>query len=351
MGFFSDVLIDWYEENKRDLPWRETKDPYLIWVSEVILQQTRVAQGLAYYQRFVERFPDARSLAEADEDEVMRYWQGLGYYSRARNLHAAAREVVERFGGEFPWKMEDVLSLKGVGAYTAAAICSFAFDEPCAAVDGNVYRVLARVFGVDLPIDGVEGRRYFAELARKLLDKRRPGLHNQAVMEFGALQCVPQSPACEGCPLGGKCRAAMEGRVDALPVKAGKTRVRPRYFNYIDIRRDGVALLAKRERNDIWRNLYEFPLVETDGSLSWDELWRADGCRSLFKGAGEVRLAGVYEARKHVLSHQVIHAVFYRVEVAEFGEGMAGFLRVDENRLGEYAVCRLIQSYLERETK
>ena len=348
MGFFSEALIAWYGEHRRELPWRETREPYRIWVSEVILQQTRVAQGLAYYRRFTERFPDVRSLAGAEEDEVMRYWQGLGYYSRARNLHAAAREVVERFGGEFPRRPEEVLSLRGVGEYTAAAVCSIAFDEPCAAVDGNVYRVLARVFGVDLPIDGGEGRRYFAGLARELLDERRPGLYNQAVMEFGALQCVPRSPDCGACPLNDRCRAAAEGRVEALPVKAGRTRTRPRYFHYVDIRKGGVALLAKRAGKDIWRDLYELPLVEAERPLGWEELRRTPAFRSLFEGAAGVRLVGEWRAARHALSHQVIHAVFYRVEVAEFGTGMAGYLRVAEERLGEYAVSRLTQAYWEK---
>ena len=348
MGFFSEALIDWYEANRRELPWRETRDPYRIWVSEVILQQTRVAQGLDYYRRFTGRFPDVRSLAVAEDDEVMRYWQGLGYYSRARNMLAAARDVVERFGGVFPRRLEEVSSLKGVGEYTAAAICSFAFDEPCAAVDGNAYRVLARVFGVDLPIDTGEGRRYFAGLARELLDERRPGLHNQAVMEFGALQCVPRSPDCGACPLGGRCRALAEGKVEALPVKAGRTRTRPRYFHYIDIRGGGMLLLAKRGGKDIWRGLYDLPLVEADGPLGWEELRRTPGFRSLFDGAGEARLVGEWRPGKHALSHQVIHAVFYRVEVAAFSAGMAGYLRVEEGRLGDYAVSRLTQSYFEK---
>ena len=348
MESLSDVLIRWYEANRRELPWRETRDPYLIWVSEVILQQTRVAQGLGYYNRFVGRFPDARALAEADEDEVMRYWQGLGYYSRARNLHAAAKEVVERFGGVFPREPGEVLSLRGVGTYTAAAICSFAFDEPYATVDGNVYRVLARLFGVDLPIDGGEGRRYFAELAQELLDKRRPGAHNQALMEFGALQCVPRSPDCGACPLADRCRALAEGRVGVLPVKAGRTRTRERYFHYFDIRRGEKTLLAKRTGNDIWRNLYEFPLVETEAPLSWEELRRTEAFRALFDGVEEACFVDAYEARKHVLSHQVIHAVFYRVEVSEFPRGLERYARVERKCLGRYAVSRLMESYLEK---
>lgn len=231
----SDILIRWYEENKRDLPWRRTSDPYLIWISEIILQQTRVVQGLEYFNRFTERFPNVAALAMADEDEVMKYWQGLGYYSRARNLHAAARQIMNDFDGVFPRTREEVLSLRGIGDYTVAAICSFAYRLPYATVDGNVFRVLARLFDIDLSIDGGEGKKYFTALAQSLLDERRPDLFNQAMMEFGALQCVPKSPDCECCPLNGKCLGLAARRVERLPVKSGKTVVKPRYFNYLYI--------------------------------------------------------------------------------------------------------------------
>ena len=223
----SDILIRWYEENKRDLPWRRTSDPYLIWISEIILQQTRVVQGLEYFNRFTERFPDVAALARADEDEVMKYWQGLGYYSRARNLHAAARQIMNDFSGVFPRTREEVLSLKGIGDYTAAAICSFAYRLPYATVDGNVFRVLARLFDIDLPIDGGEGKKYFTALAQSLLDERRPDLFNQAMMEFGALQCVPKSPDCEHCRLNGTCLGLAARQVERLPVKSGKTVGKP----------------------------------------------------------------------------------------------------------------------------
>ena len=223
MENFSGVLIHWYSENKRQLPWRETTDPYRIWISEIILQQTRVVQGLEYFNRFMERFPDVKALAEANEDEVMKYWQGLGYYSRARNLHAAAREIMARFGGKFPETYKEVLSLKGIGEYTAAAICSFAWRQPYAVVDGNVYRVLGRVFGVDTPIDSTAGKKEFAELAQAMLDPERPDLYNQAIMDFGAVQCTPKAPDCMYCPLRERCVAYVSGKVDELPVKAGKT--------------------------------------------------------------------------------------------------------------------------------
>ena len=206
-------LEKWYLENKRDLPWRNTTDPYVIWISEVILQQTRVIQGLDYFNRFMTRFPDVASLAEAEEDEVLKYWQGLGYYSRARNLHTAARQIMDDFGGLFPKNYRDVLSLKGIGEYTAAAICSFAYRQPYAVVDGNVYRVLARLFDIDVPIDSTQGKKLFVKLASDLLDKKRPDVYNQAIMELGALQCVPRSPHCELCPLSNKFLSLISGLV------------------------------------------------------------------------------------------------------------------------------------------
>jgi len=222
MTELADKLIGWYEENKRDLPWRDTKDPYRIWISEIILQQTRVAQGYDYFVRFMERFPDVIALADADEDEVMKYWQGLGYYSRARNLHSAARSI--RDAGGFPTTYQGVLALKGVGEYTAAAICSFAYDMPYAVVDGNVYRVLSRWLGIDIPIDSTEGKKLFARMAQELMDEHRPALYNQAIMDFGALQCMPASPDCLFCPLADSCLALAQGKVDVLPVSSTRRR-------------------------------------------------------------------------------------------------------------------------------
>lgn len=343
----SDVLIHWYGENRRELPWRETSDPYLIWISEIILQQTRVVQGLDYFNRFTERFPDVATLANAGEDEVMKYWQGLGYYSRARNLHAAARQVVNEFGGIFPSTYVEVLSLKGIGEYTAAAICSFAYRLPYATVDGNVFRVLARLFDIDLPVDGGEGKKYFTALAQSLLDEHRPDLFNQAMMEFGALQCVPKSPDCVRCPLNGKCRAFATRRVECLPVKAGKTIVKPRYFNYLHIHGRGKTLLSKRVGKDIWQNLYEFPLIETERAVAWKELSAMPRFQELFEDAGNVEIVREYTMKKHVLSHRVIYPVFYEVRVDAFSGEMEKYLKVPDERVGEYAVPRLIQAYFE----
>ncbi|WP_418991919.1 A/G-specific adenine glycosylase [Alistipes sp.] len=339
------LLLDWYARRGRDLPWRRTRDPYRIWLSEVILQQTRVAQGMAYYFRFTERFPDVRSLAAAGEDEVLKLWQGLGYYSRARNLHAAARQVVEAFGGAFPRTAEEVRTLRGVGEYTAAAICSAAFDLPCAVVDGNVYRVLARLFDLAVPIDTTEGKRAFAELARLQLDEKRPGLYNQAIMDFGALQCTPAQPDCEGCPFGGQCLARAAGTVGERPVKQGRTRVRDRWFNYLHVTCGGKTLLRRREERDIWQGLYEFPLIETDRAADYAVCAHTPLFRELC-GDG-ARLVRSVAMLRHQLSHQTIHAVFHRIETPQLSPA-AEALAVDTASVGEYAVPRLIDRYLIR---
>lgn len=345
---FADILIRWYADNRRPLPWRETADPYLIWLSEVILQQTRVAQGLDYYRRFAARFPDVRSLAEAPQDEVLKLWQGLGYYSRARSLHAAAGDIVSRFDGKFPERYEDVRSLRGVGDYTAAAVCSFAYGLPYAAVDGNVYRVLSRVFDVDLPVDDTAGKRYFAELAQSLLDAARPGLQNQAAMEFGALQCVPQRPDCGACPLAGHCLALARGTVALRPVKRGKTVVQPRYFNYLFVRCNGKLLLRQRTEKDIWRNLYEFPLIETDAEAGFDALQRTSAWNAWFGGERRMRIGKRTVMPRHVLSHRIIYACFQEIELERMPDSLPGFLQVPEAELDRYAVSRLTERYLER---
>ncbi len=338
-------LIDWYAGHGRDLPWRETDDPYRIWISEIILQQTRVAQGMDYYLRFVQRFPDVRALAEASGDEVMKYWQGLGYYSRARNLHAAAKDIMSRFGGRFPQDYKEVLSLKGIGEYTAAAICSFAWKQPYAVVDGNVYRVLARIFGIDTPIDTTQGKKEFAALAQELLNARRPDLYNQAIMDFGAMQCTPLSPDCLSCPLQDGCRAFAERRTDAFPVKEGKKVVKSRFFNYLHIHCGGITLLRRREAKDIWRNLYEYPLIETAEAVDFSTLQQTAAYRQLMDGAGTIQVLRAVEMSRHVLSHRIIYARFYEIEVDRFGQGMGAYLQVDAADMDRYAVSRLMEVY------
>ncbi len=344
MKNFADRLIDWYEENKRDLPWRDTKNPYLIWISEIILQQTRVAQGFDYYRRFVHRFPDVFALAEADEDEVMKYWQGLGYYSRARNLHAAARQVVQ--SGGFPDTYEGVLALKGVGEYTAAAICSFAYDMPRAVVDGNVYRVLSRWLGMDTPIDSTRGKKLFAEAAAELMDSRRPALYNQAIMDFGALQCTPVSPACLSCPLADGCAALQTGKVSQLPVKQHKTKVTNRYFHYIYVRTGANTYIRKRTGNDIWRNLYEPLLLETDGDRTEEkERLLFEKLQGVFGILPDVFLKPLRRGVKHVLSHRVIYADFYLMELPAETPVPEGYLRVAEEDLHKFAVPNLVYQF------
>lgn len=339
MNSFSSVLLAWYDQNKRDLPWRRTKDPYLIWLSEIILQQTRVVQGLAYYNRFSERFPTPRALAEAPEDEVLKYWQGLGYYSRARNLHAAAKSMQ----GEFPRTYEGVRALKGVGDYTAAAVCSIAYDMPYAVVDGNVYRVLARVFGIDTPIDSPAGKKQFTELAQKLLDKKRPGDYNQAIMDFGATVCTPAAPQCLVCPLAAVCRALADGRVEQLPVKAQKTKISNRYFHYIYVKQGENTWLHKRGAGDVWQNLYEPPLVETktaDGDYGAAPAYR----RWFGRKRALLRVAPV----KHVLSHRVIYADLSEITLPPSAPVPEDFMAIPVRELKKYAVSRLVQKLLEK---
>jgi A/G-specific adenine glycosylase len=272
--YFSKTILHWFKKNERNLPWRNTKDPYKIWLSEIILQQTRVAQGMPYYFKFVEKYPDIQLLANAPIDVVLRTWQGLGYYSRARNLHETAKLVVNEFNGKFPDKYTELLKLKGVGSYTAAAIASFASNEPVAVVDGNVYRVLARYFGLDTDITSTIGKKEFQELANSQLPQNQAGDHNQAIMEFGALQCVPKNPDCLGCPLASTCVAVNTNKVTLLPVKLKKVRVKQRYFYYFlpMYNYNGKLMMRRRSEGDVWQGLYDFPSIESSEPLQENEL-------------------------------------------------------------------------------
>ena len=340
---FARLLIEWYHEHKRDLPWRNTNDPYLIWISEIILQQTRVAQGYAYYQRFIERFPNLESLAAAEENEVLKYWQGLGYYSRARNLHQAAISV----NGVFPVKYEDILKLKGVGTYTAAAICSFAYNQPHAVVDGNVYRVLSRFFGVNEPIDSAKGKKIFASLAHDLLDKVQPALYNQAIMDFGALQCTPLSPDCTVCPFKNRCFAFNHNMVSSLPIKQNKTKTSERFFYYLLIRDNGNIYLNKRTENDIWKNLYELPLIESNTALAVDDFIRKQEFASIFKENSVVNVR-LLNKTKHVLSHRIIYADFYELEAQDIKmDFLSKYTRLNMADLELYPVSRLMHNFFE----
>jgi A/G-specific adenine glycosylase len=345
---FSPIVTKWYESNKRELPWRETTDPYKIWLSEIILQQTRVNQGLNYYLRFIERFPDVKALANADENEILKLWQGLGYYSRARNIHAAAKMIVEKHDGVFPTDHKDILALKGIGDYTAAAITSFAYNQPYAVVDGNVFRVLARVFGVDTPIDSVKGKKEFTRLASDLLDKKRPSLHNQAIMEFGALQCVPLSPACGQCVLNDFCVAYLTDSVINFPKKEQKLKQRERFFNYFFITEHNYTYLNKRTGKDVWHNLYEFPLIETDEAVGWEKLVLTEQFKALFASRQEVEITGNVYQVKHVLSHQIIHTSFYRISVGAASENLRRYKRIEIGELEDYPVSRLTELFLQK---
>lgn len=341
---FARELIGWYLKNGRELPWRMTKDPYKIWVSEIILQQTRVVQGMDYYLRFIERFPDVVALADASEDEVLKLWQGLGYYSRARNMREAAKRVAEKLGGVFPTEYSDVRALKGVGDYTAAAICSFAYDLPYPAVDGNAYRVLSRVFRVDELIDSPQGKRTFTELSQEVMDRKRPALYNQAMMDLGATICLPTAPNCEECPLREMC--ALSGSAEAVeyPKKEKKLVSRDRYFVYLAVEDGEYTYLRRREGKDIWKGLYEYPMVELPRPLT--EMGDEDWLAPLAADFTDLRLIGQPVMKKHILTHQNIHAAFFRAEGHFLHRGGSDYIELKRAQLGEFAVSRLMEKYL-----
>ncbi len=348
MQQISEKLRDWYRRNKRDLPWRQTSDPYIIWISEILLQQTRVTQGVDYFLRFVDRFPDLQALANASEDEVLKYWEGLGYYSRARNLHAAARNLVLEWNARFPETYDSILALKGIGEYTAAAIASIVWNQPYAVVDGNVYRVLSRLFALDIPIDTGAGKKAFARLASDVMDNNHAGEHNQAIMEFGALYCVPRNPDCPACIFSDICQAYLTNDVALYPCKQGKTKVRHRYFHYFHIVDGELTYLHKRGAGDIWQGLYELPLIETDVPADFSTLQQTNGFKELFKDCGVLNITWVLPEVKHVLSHQVLHAAFYQIGVEKNGRNLNRYLPVLSENLKEYAFPRLLQIYWEK---
>ncbi len=310
---FAETLIAWYNVHKRDLPWRDTSDPYRIWLSEIILQQTRVAQGLPYFESFLKSFPTVEDLAEAPLEKVLKLWQGLGYYSRARNLHAAAKQVVER--GSFPKSFRELLELKGVGEYTAAAIASFAYDEKVAVVDGNVYRVLARYCDIALPINSTEGVKEFKALAQKLISTSDPATYNQAIMEFGALQCVPKNPDCSICPLQKDCRAFQNRTVEIRPVKLKKTKVKKLFHHYLVIQTpDNSTILQRRADSGIWAGLYEFPFIESNGAMLPNEIVDNPILKDLI-GKAEFGISAYNQQPIiHLLSHRKIHAYFWIIK-------------------------------------
>ena len=305
---FSGELIRWYQQNKRDLPWRRTNDAYIIWLSEIILQQTRVAQGMPYFNRFAEKYPTVSHFAAAPEDEILKLWQGLGYYSRGRNMLKTARLVQMNYGGVFPVAYDQLIKLTGIGAYTAAAISSFAANESRAVVDGNVFRVLARYFGLDEPINSPKGNKLFQQLADEVLDKQQPGLHNQAMMEFGAMLCKPKSPDCGICPVRLGCVAFKTNTVAYLPVKLNKVKIRTRYFNYLLITDGDNLLLNKRDQTDIWANMYDLPMIETSELTAPEVLLNLPEAQQFFRENTTVK--NVFNPIKHVLTHQHLYIQF-----------------------------------------
>lgn len=339
---FSKPLIHWYLQNKRDLPWRKTKGAYPVWLSEIMLQQTRVAQGLPYFLRFIDAFPTVHDMAAAPEEQVLKLWQGLGYYSRARNLHATAKQVAFDMGGNFPDSFAGLLKLKGVGDYTAAAIASIAYGESVPVVDGNVYRVLSRLFGIDTDISSGGAKKQFTELAASLMPKDLASEFNQAMMEFGALQCVPKSPDCTICIFNKDCVAFNTGRVAHLPVKLKKTKVTNRYFNYIVIKDSrGFSVVQKRTAKGIWHNLYEFPLLETENLISIDE---AIISIKNFAGLGFTpkNIGLLQDTIIHKLSHQHLHIRFWEVATNEEVNGA-----ISVNVLKAYPFPIVIHNFME----
>jgi len=334
-------LLTWYNLNKRDLPWRNTSNPYYIWLSEIILQQTRVDQGMEYYLKFVTLFPDVQSLAAAPEDLVMRTWQGLGYYSRARNLHFAAKQVVQQFDCKFPNNYDEILLLKGVGTYTAAAIASFAFNEPKAVVDGNVYRFISRYFGIRTPIDSTIGKKEFQKIADEVLVKNNPGTFNQAIMEFGAMVCKPQNPFCEACIFNETCFAIMNKLVKELPIKEKKVKVGIRNLHYLLVFDSSANfLIRKRGKNDIWESLYEFVLIKDDFNVGSGEL-NLESFHFLIKRE--------FEPTKHILTHQHIYATFTIGLVNEFSNKVLhSFEKEPWLNANTKAFPRLISRFLEK---
>ena len=377
MNPFSRTILDWYAQNGRDLPWRRTRNPYAVWLSEIILQQTRIVQGKAYWERFMERFPTVEDLAQASEDEVLRLWEGLGYYSRARNLHAAARQIVAL--GGFPDTLEGIRSLKGVGDYTAAAIGSICFDLPAAVVDGNVYRVLARHFGISTPVGTTQAKKEFSALAQKLLPEDASAF-NQGMMDFGALQCTPQNPDCAACPLLSTCNAYKTGRVDLLPVKKPATAVQERRFNYIYVRCNGYTAIRKRGKEDIWQGLYEplvmtqpnslgplpvvgnyfsqgfaknqFPTTSTkpahkEGSQPSEENYFSQGFAKNQFSSDSTSPTRIKAQVKHQLTHRTLITDFYLWEPEVRPELPEGYFWIKETELDSYAKPRLFELLLE----
>jgi len=334
-------LLRWYKENQRVLPWRGQKDPYKIWLSEIIMQQTRVVQGTPYYLKIVDRFPEMATLAEAEEQEVLKFWQGLGYYSRARNMHHTAKTVVSKYNGVFPSEYKDILKLKGIGPYTAAAIASIAFNKPYAALDGNVYRVLSRLFGITMPVNENGAANIFQKLADELLDRKEPGQFNEAIMEFGATLCLPKNPLCEMCPVIMHCEAKKQGIENTLPIKIALKAVKSRYFHYLLIKDGSYLYLKEREAGDIWQGLFDLPLIEKENSLLLNEKDAQN-----FLNIDEVVLKPLKKIN-HKLTHQRLEITFYEAQINIKSSLLNGkSILVDLGSLKQYPLPKPIELFL-----
>ncbi len=347
---FSSKIIDWYQANKRNLPWRSASNPYKIWLSEIIMQQTRIDQGTSYYLRFVKRFPDIFELAKAKEEDVLKLWQGLGYYSRARNLYATAIEIANNHNGKFPENYSELLKLKGIGEYTAAAIASFAFNLPYAVTDGNVARLMARYCAIRTPVNTSKGKKIIQEKATKYMDRAQPALYNQAIMEFGALICKPVSPLCSSCIFNTKCQALKKHLVNDIPSKLGKIKTTDRFFNYLFVKnKNDNIFIKKRTENDIWKGLYDFPMIETKEKISKKKLEDILRSEKYFGNKG-IRIQSTSTEYIHILSHQKLHAVFYSFTFSEKFH-IDGFnkkyKKVDHDQLKKYPIPRLVEKFLQ----
>jgi len=345
---FQAIIIKWYKKYKRDLPWRKTKDPYKIWVSEIILQQTRVNQGYNYYLEFINKFPDINALAYSSLDKLLKVWQGLGYYSRARNMHKTAKFITENFNGTFPHKFEELIKLNGVGEYTASAIASICYNKPYAVIDGNVFRVLARIFGIKEYIDTTNGKKKFKKLANKLISKNNPSLYNQAIMEFGAIQCMPKNPLCTNCPFVNSCYAYNNNSINSLPAKNKKKKIKNRYFYYLIINYNGNTYLNKRTEKDIWNSLYEFPLIEMNAKVDDEKVIQSEQFISIFGHSKILIQKRKTTFYKHILTHQHIYAKYFYIELKNsFHYLNSHYIKTSFENINNYPFPKLVNIIIE----
>lgn len=342
----SKEIINWYKKNKRDLPWRNTNDPYFIWLSEIILQQTRVEQGLPYYHKFIAKYKTVKKLAEANNDDVMKLWQGLGYYNRASNMLKTAREIVKNHQSVFPKTYDELIKLTGIGPYTAAAISSFAYNESRAVVDGNVSRVLSRIFAIEEPINSSKGKNLFEKIANEILDKKNPGLNNQAIMELGALVCKPRQPLCNECPVRLNCEAFKKNSIYDFPQKIKKNKPRNRFVNYFYIEQNNTIYIIQRTEKQIWKGLFELPNFDTESSLNEFEIINQIDFKNMFQKSEVIQIKKIFSI-KHQLTHQTIYANFFNLSSSKKIKLLnESYMLVDIGDINKYAVSRLFDKFL-----